>query len=70
MESGVVNWDKPIKYFTDKEMQDFLYREPERIKINNVNRTYEGLVPHLKNSMLSKDRESMQPHIRDLSTAR
>lgn len=66
VESGFVNGDKPIKDFTDKEMQDFLYREPERIKINNVNRTYEGLVPHLKNSMLSKDRESMQPHIREV----
>ena len=65
VESGFVNGDKPIKDFTDKEMHDFLYREPERIKINNVNRTYEGLVPHLKNSMLSKDRESMQPHIRE-----
>lgn len=65
VESGFVNGDKPIKEFTDKEMHDFLYREPERIKINNVNRTYEGLVLHLKNSMLSKDRESMQPHIRE-----
>lgn len=65
VESGFVNGDKPIKDFTDKEMHDFLYREPERIKINNVNRTYEGLVLHLKNSMLSKDRESMQPHIRE-----
>lgn len=65
VESGFVNGDKPIKDFTDKEMHDFLYHEPERIKINNVNRTYEGLVLHLKNSMLSKDRESMQPHVRE-----
>ncbi|MGW4366684.1 ATP-binding cassette domain-containing protein [Nocardia takedensis] len=63
-ESGFVDPDKPIKKFTKKEMQDFLYREPTKVKVDGVNLTYEGLIPKIQKSFLSKDRESMQPHIR------
>ncbi|MFF0299338.1 ATP-binding cassette domain-containing protein [Streptomyces sp. NPDC004562] len=63
-ESGFFDKDKPIREYTKKERHDFLYREPTKVKINGVNLTYEGLIPKLQKTFLSKDRESMQPHIR------
>ncbi|MEV0170305.1 excinuclease ABC subunit UvrA [Streptomyces sp. NPDC050803] len=63
-ESGFFDPDKPIRRYTKKERHDFLYREPTKVKINGINLTYEGLIPKLQKSMLSKDPESMQPHIR------
>ncbi|MGQ5229398.1 ATP-binding cassette domain-containing protein [Streptomyces sp. MN3] len=63
-ESGFFDPDKPIREFTKKERHDFLYREPTKVKVGGANLTYEGLIPKLQKSMLSKDRESMQPHIR------
>ncbi|MFI8090157.1 ATP-binding cassette domain-containing protein [Streptomyces sp. NPDC086080] len=63
-ESGFFDPDKPIREYTKKERHDFLYREPTKVKINGINLTYEGLIPKLQKSMLSKDREAMQPHIR------
>ena len=62
--SGFVDPDKPIRKYTKKELHDFLYREPTRMKIAGINMTYEGLIPRVQKSMLSKDKESMQPHIR------
>lgn len=64
-ESGFFDPDKPISRFTKRELQDFLYREPTRMKIAGINMTYEGLVPRIQKSMLAKDKESMQPHIRE-----
>ncbi|MFE3033184.1 ATP-binding cassette domain-containing protein [Streptomyces canus] len=64
-ESGFFDADKPIRRFTKRELHDFLYREPVRMKIAGINMTYEGLVPRIQKSMLAKDRESMQPHIRE-----
>ncbi|MFJ6556748.1 ATP-binding cassette domain-containing protein [Streptomyces luteogriseus] len=63
-ESGFFDKEKPIREYTKKERHDFLYREPVKVKISGVNLTYEGLIPKLQKSFLSKDRESMQPHIR------
>ncbi|MFE2263746.1 ATP-binding cassette domain-containing protein [Streptomyces griseosporeus] len=63
-ESGFFDPDKPIRRYTKKERHDFLHREPTKVKINGVNLTYEGLIPKLQKTFLSKDRESMQPHIR------
>ncbi|MCF3148507.1 ATP-binding cassette domain-containing protein [Streptomyces platensis] len=63
-ESGLLDPHKPIRKFTKKEMQDFLYREPTKVKVEGVNLTYEGLIPKIQKSMLSKDKEAMQPHIR------
>ncbi|THA24860.1 excinuclease ABC subunit UvrA [Streptomyces sp. RKND-216] len=63
-ESGFLDPHKPIRRFTKKEMQDFLYHEPTKVKVEGVNLTYEGLIPKIQKSFLSKDRESMQPHIR------
>ncbi|MFD0690109.1 ATP-binding cassette domain-containing protein [Actinomadura fibrosa] len=63
-ESGFLDPNKPIGKFTEQEMQDFLYREPTKVKVEGVNLTYEGLIPKIQKSFLSKDRESLQPHIR------
>ncbi|WP_369366072.1 ATP-binding cassette domain-containing protein [Streptomyces sp. CG4] len=63
-ESGLYDPDKPIRAFTKRELQDFLYREPTRMKIAGINMTYEGLIPRIQKSMLAKDKEGMQPHIR------
>jgi excinuclease UvrABC ATPase subunit len=56
--------DKPIRRFTKKEMHDLLYKEPTKIKVEGINLTYEGLIPKMQKSMLAKDPEAMQPHIR------
>ncbi|MFE5771922.1 ATP-binding cassette domain-containing protein [Streptomyces sp. NPDC056485] len=64
IESGFFDPDKPIAKYTKKELQDLLHREPTRMKIAGINMTYEGLIPRVQKSMLSKDTESMQPHIR------
>ena len=64
-ESGFVDPDKPISKYTKKELHDFLYHEPVRMKIAGINMTYEGLILRLQKSMLSKDKEGMQPHIRE-----
>jgi excinuclease UvrABC ATPase subunit len=65
IESGFVDPDKPIRRYTKKELHDFLHREPVRMKIAGINMTYEGLIPRIQRSMLSKDKEAMQPHIRE-----
>jgi excinuclease UvrABC ATPase subunit len=61
---GFFDADKPIARFTKKELDALLYKEPTRIKVDGINVTYEGLIPKIQKSMLSKDREAMQPHIR------
>ncbi|MEU2682216.1 excinuclease ABC subunit UvrA [Streptomyces sp. NPDC007107] len=63
-QSGFVDPDKPIRAYTKKELQAFLYGEPVKVKVNGVNLTYEGLIPKIQKSFLSKDKEAMQPHIR------
>ncbi len=65
MGAGFLDPDKPIRRYTKKEMQDFLHHEPVRVKVNGVNVTYEGLIPKIQKSILSKDRDSLQPQIRD-----
>jgi excinuclease UvrABC ATPase subunit len=62
--SGFFDPDKPIRDFTKTERHDFLRREPTRMKIAGINMTYEGLIPRIQKSMLSKDVDAMQPHIR------
>ncbi|BAU95466.1 excinuclease ATPase subunit [Corynebacterium suranareeae] len=63
-ESGLFDPAKPIQDFTDEERHNFLYLEPTKMKIAGINMTYEGLIPRIQKSMLSKDREGMQKHIR------
>ncbi len=63
-QSGFVDPDKPIREYTEKELRDFLHGEPVKVKVNGVNLTYEGLIPKIQKSFLSKDKEALQPHIR------
>jgi excinuclease UvrABC ATPase subunit len=62
--SGFFDPDKPIRRYTKRELNDLLYKEPTKIKVDGINLTYNGLVPAIQKSMLSKDVEAMQPHIR------
>ena len=62
--SGFLDPDKPIRDYSATELHAFLYKEPTKIVVNGINLTYEGLVPKIRKSMLAKDREGMQPHIR------
>ena len=62
--SGFVDPDKPIRQYTAKQLRDLLYKEPTKIKVEGINLTYEGLIPRIQKSMLSKDVDAMQPHIR------
>ena len=61
---GFFDPDKPIKKFTKKELRDLLYKEPTKIKVEGINLTYSGLIPSMQRSMLSKDVDALQPHIR------
>src|ERR671918_544048 len=61
---GYFDPDKPIKKFNKRELHDLLYKEPTKIKVEGTNLTYAGLIPTIQRSMLSKDVEAMQPHIR------
>jgi excinuclease UvrABC ATPase subunit len=61
---GFFDPDKPIEKFTKRQLDDLLYKEPTKIKVDGVNLTYEGLIPRIQKSMLSKDVDSLQPHVR------
>jgi len=61
---GFFDPDKPIGRYTKRELHDLLYKEPTKIKVDGINLTYEGLIPRIQKSMLSKDPDAMQPHIR------
>ncbi|HEX8496739.1 MAG TPA: excinuclease ABC subunit UvrA [Actinomycetales bacterium] len=61
---GFFDPDKPIAKFTKRELHDLLYKEPTKIKVDGINLTYEGLIPKIQRTLLAKDREAMQPHIR------
>jgi excinuclease UvrABC ATPase subunit len=60
---GFFDPDKPIRKFNKRELNDLLYKEPTKIKVEGINLTYSGLIPQIQKSFLSKDRDAMQPHI-------
>ncbi|WP_405085241.1 ATP-binding cassette domain-containing protein [Microbispora sp. NBC_01389] len=62
--SGFFDPDRPIRDFTETELRDLLHKEPTKIKVDNINLTYEGLIPRIQKSMLSKDKDALQPHVR------
>jgi excinuclease UvrABC ATPase subunit len=62
--SGFLDPNKPIRKYTKKELNDFLYKEPTKVKVERLNLTYEGLVPRIQKSFLTKDVDALQPHIR------
>ncbi|HEX5541450.1 MAG TPA: excinuclease ABC subunit UvrA [Micromonospora sp.] len=61
---GFFDPDKPIRKYTNKELHDLLHKEPTKIKVDGINLTYEGLIPKIQKSFLSKDVDALQPHIR------
>src|SRR5450755_4453852 len=61
---GFFDPDKPIRKFTKRQLHDLLYKEPTKIKVDGINLTYEGLIPRISKSMLAKDVDSLQPHVR------
>lgn len=61
---GFFDPDKPIRTFTKRQLQDLLYKEPTKTRVDGINLTYEGLIPRIQKSMLSKDVDSLQPHVR------
>ncbi|MEV1017598.1 excinuclease ABC subunit UvrA [Micromonospora sp. NPDC049801] len=61
---GYFDPDKPISKYTKRELQDLLHREPTKIKVEGINLTYSGLIPQIQKSFLSKDIDTLQPHIR------
>src|SRR3954466_6753478 len=61
---GFFDPDKPIRKFNKRQLHDLLYKEPTKIKVDGVNLTYEGLIPKIEKSMLSKDVDALQPHVR------
>jgi excinuclease UvrABC ATPase subunit len=63
-ESGFLDPEKPIRDYTETELHDFLHKEPVKVKFSGINLTYEGLIPKVRKSLLSKDVDAMQPHIR------
>jgi excinuclease UvrABC ATPase subunit len=63
-QSGFFDPDKPIKKYNKRELHDLLYKEPTKIKVEGINLTYSGLIPSIQKSMLSKDVDALQPHIR------
>jgi excinuclease UvrABC ATPase subunit len=62
--SGFFDMDKPVAKFTKRELEDLLYKEPTRIKVDGINLTYEGVITKMQKSMLAKDLDSLQPHVR------
>jgi excinuclease UvrABC ATPase subunit len=62
--SGLYPADQPISEFTEQQLHDFLHKPTTKLNIGGTNVTYDGLIPKLQRTILSKDRESMQPHIR------
>ncbi|MGW4355183.1 ATP-binding cassette domain-containing protein [Nocardia sp. NPDC004582] len=62
--SGFFDPDKPLEKYNKRELADLLYKEPTKIKVEGINLTYEGLIPKIRKSMLSKDIDALQPHIR------
>src|SRR6187397_1677069 len=62
--SGFFDPDKPIGRYSKKELHDLLHKEPTKIKVEGINLTYEGVIPRIQKSMLSKDVDALQPHIR------
>ncbi|MET7422590.1 excinuclease ABC subunit UvrA [Dactylosporangium sp. NPDC005555] len=62
--SGYFDMDKPIRKYTKRELNDLLHREPTKIKVDGINLTYEGIIPKIQKSMLSKDVDALQPHVR------
>jgi excinuclease ABC A subunit len=56
--------DKKIRDYTKAELDLFLRQESTKVKVEGINLTYDGLIPKVQKSFLSKDVDALQPHIR------
>jgi len=63
-EAGFLDPNKPICKYSKVELQDFLHKEPTKVRVGSLNLTYEGLIPRIQRSFLAKDKDAMQPHVR------
>jgi excinuclease UvrABC ATPase subunit len=63
-ESGFFDPNKPIADYSETELHDFLHKEPTKVKVSGINMSYEGLIPRIRKSFLSKDVDALQPHVR------
>ena len=61
---GFFDPDQPIRKYKKAELDDLLHKEPTKIKVDNINLTYEGLIPTIQKKFLAKDLDALQPHIR------
>jgi excinuclease UvrABC ATPase subunit len=61
---GFFDPDKPVGQFSPEELDALLHMEPTKIRIDDINLTYTGLIPTIRKSFLSKDLDAMQPHVR------
>jgi excinuclease UvrABC ATPase subunit len=59
-----IDTDKPIRKYTKKELHLLLHQEPTKVKVEKINLTYEGLIPRIRKSFLSKDVDAMNTSIR------
>ncbi|MDN6123055.1 MAG: excinuclease ABC subunit UvrA [Brevibacterium sp.] len=64
-DSGYFDPDKAIADYTDEERHYLLRAEGEKIVIKGTNTTFDGLIPRIRRSFLSKDRDAMQKHVRE-----
>lgn len=55
---------QPVGTFTPAQLDTLLYAEPTKIEVDGVNLTFEGVIGKVQRSMLSKDVEALQPHVR------
>lgn len=63
-ESGLFPGDRPVKTFTPEQLDDFLYAENKKVRVAEINMTYQGLVPRVRSSILAKDLDALQEHMR------
>ncbi len=64
VDSGFFDPDKPVRDFTEAEMERFLHGPEAKVKTELVNLTYLGLVDRIRRQYLVKDPDSLQPGLR------
>ena len=63
-DSGFFDNDKPIRDFTDAELERLLHGPEAKVKTELVTLTYEGLVDKIRRLYLVRDPESLQANVR------
>jgi excinuclease UvrABC ATPase subunit len=63
-ESGFFDPDKPIRDYTDAELEQLLHGPQSKVKLETINLTYEGLIDRIRRQYLVKDPDQLQPALR------